>query len=345
METIYTQKHNNFTLSLVRTLDKNNYIWQTVITNKNRGEKLVLNADSADRSKWSYKESIGESPVELYNIIHSILNDKILYVFYDKFGSILMAQYHFTGGTDFDKKETLIGAYLSSGGFGSHESNFRYMKFNNKIYFILSARQQFLDKNEGFYSLDLTTSRLKKIVFTNNSRVFVATYVKHKDALDDLAYSFLSEEDLARINRTKMFMEKPYYLYEVNNDIEQRKKEINDLLLSVWLFEKYPFFGNNNHENDDSSYKNPLNGKEKKTVEKYIKEIFEFTGNTVDKKFEVFDCLYTGTPDYIDTYYFFYLDINNHVNIVRYNIYDALWYFGDFDEIALKPQIDIYKSK
>jgi len=42
--------------------------------------------------------------------------------------------------------------------------------------------------------------------------------------------------------------------------------------------------------------------------------------------------------------YFFYTDEQNQVKIIRYDMYESLWYIGGFEETDFEPQIDIYKS-
>lgn len=342
METINTQKHGNIMLNLLRTQTGKMYTWYTVLTNANNNKQLVIDSDLIE-----YEE-------KLYNIIFSYLNDKDLYVFYDKFGSVMMIHYHFTAGYTFDKKVTPISQYLCGSSFGSQSNIFRYVKLNNKIYIYLSSGQHFSNKQESFYTLDLTTSQLRKMIFSGNTKVVVAVYVENKTYFDNIAYRLLTQERINQINETKKFLEKPYYLYEISSEKEQQEKELEEIL-SVRSLEKYPTFEKTREEVEkeeekglDSSWnRNLKKSKEHKRAEKLMKEILEFTGNKMAGKYKIHDFLYEGYnnyPEYIKMYYFFCTDEHNQVQIIRYDMYENLWYIGSFEEIEFEPQIDIYKS-
>jgi hypothetical protein len=340
-ETIHTQKYGNLTLSLRRTQTGKMYTWYTALTNNNK--QLILDSDLIEHED------------KFYNIIYSYLNDKDLYIFYDKFGSVMMIHYHFTAGYTFDKKVTPISQYLCGPGLGDQSNNFRYVKLNSKIYFHLSAGQHFSNKQENFYTLDLTSSRLKKIIFDDKYKVVVAVYMRSKHYFDNIAYQLLTKEELEQTLKEReeanKFIEKPYYLYEISPYKEQQEKELEEIL-SVWSLEKYPTFEKTGEEMEEKGLDGQWNRdlskpKERKRAEKFIREILGFAGNKMAGKYKMKNFLYEGYsnyPEYVEMYYFFCTDEHNQVQIIRYDMYENLWYIGSFEEVDFEPQIDIYKS-
>lgn len=351
MDTIFCQTENNITLSLVREYKEATCNWKTILLNNKNGKKLIIDSDSLSLIHSPYVGSIKRNSfVGFYNIIFSVFNDKDIYIFYDKFGKIICVHYHFTAAYSFEKKETLLSQYLCHPNWGKQNNDFRYVRLNNKLYFYLSTGQLSTDKHKSFYTLDFVTSQLKKNVFNeSNNRMVVGIYAKHKNLYDHIDEESLSRERLDQINEFKKYLDKLYYLYEVSNNEDLRKKEI-DKFRNINLH-VYPVFEKSKEitkkellQINSTKYRNLSKKEERLRAEQILSEVLETIGHKLKSTIKIQDYFFLGNSDYMEMYYFFYTNEHNRMQITRYDMYENLWYISDFEETDFEPQIDIYKS-
>lgn len=332
MDTIYSQQHNQLNLIFLRELDGKKIQWRGILKNKN-GKELLLYSDSIEKnSAWDYQEKIGESPVNLYNISGSYLDENSLYVVYNKFGKVFIIKYTFTEGNNFVTQEKQIAEYLVSGGFGNMINKAQLIKINNDIYLILDAFQSGSRRNSKIFKINQNSlKKIKTINFLEDSDIIKVCSVdnfgkNYFQQIEDKIKNYNKVKD-ARNEKLKPSDEEYIFYKQFEDKINKKyffikKSDIENNELP---------FGVNKHIlflSDDMA----LDNLEIEKANQYIKEVLSFN-NSTNNEIQTKGYIYVNSQE---KYIAFFYKENNSINIIRYNIYESEWQIGNYKEEEIK---------
>ena len=153
IDTIYKQEFKDFSLFLIRD-DSNEDItfWETILIDKKTRSYESINLNSYKKDLiYIYQKSMAEGAFYHNNIVNSYkINDK-LFIFYTAWGKAKLFVYNLVSKKS---KDYLIGKYISSGTFGSLESDIDFHKYNDFFYFnFYGGLQGSKAESVGYYDL------------------------------------------------------------------------------------------------------------------------------------------------------------------------------------------------
>ena len=164
-DTIYQQQHNQINLRFTRTSTNTGIEWKTILINRD-GKELILNSDSIEKNlAWEHYESVGESPIDLYNIAGSYSDGKNLHVIYNRFGRVFIVKYTLEEAEKFKKEEKTLLRFSASGSFGHMVNQARFIKIRNDVYFSLYTGQSFTGTQTNIFRLNPLSYEIKQIHF------------------------------------------------------------------------------------------------------------------------------------------------------------------------------------
>ena len=340
-DTIYQQQHNQISLRFTRTSTNTGIEWKTILTNRD-GKELTLHSDSIEKNLvWEHYESVGESPIDLYNISGSHLDGKNLYIIYNRFGQVFITTYIFLEGEKFEKEEKIIQNSSSSGSFGNMSNQAQFRKIYGNIYFSLYTGHSFTGTRTNIFRLNPITYNIKQIYFKENP---VPVKVISVDNFGKIEYEQTkrkieyyenlsasektknksiapTENEIKRLNTIEQYLEKPFY-FKVMDINEEKYKEENTNLQNTGITD-YPLFGKieDSHKIDEAKIK---------YAEQYIKEVLAVYKEKDANKIQLLDFIYdSGQKNII---YFFYQKNTKEVKIIRYDNYKNEWLLRDYQE-------------
>lgn len=360
MDTIYEQQHGKIILRFIRNSNDNNIEWKLILTNKN-GRELTLHSEHIEKnSGWRYQESVGESPIDLYNIASSYLDEKNLYIIYNRFGEVFIIKYFSFEEEKFEEEKKIIQGYLVSGGFGNMVNRATLKRINNNLYFNLLTGQTGTGTRQSLYKLDLSAFTLKQIKFDEKPKPIKAIcisdsgkkwYEQEKRNIE--AYNKLSteeknkrkstaptEREINKLNFLKQYLQKPFYFKEMSTDKDKYEKEETDIKNNGLGW--YPLFSARSDDNNNINFQNignkeflPIDNNKINKAEEYLKEaIAPYLTKESLNKIKIIDYIYQSAEGY--NIFFFYRDNSSEIKIIRYNNYNNEWLVGDYQEEEIK---------
>ena len=348
MDTIYKQKLNELILTFVRTSDDSKVEWKTILKNKS-GKEIILHSDSLVKDMgWKYKESVSESPINLYNISSSYLENSNLYIIYNRFGEISLNKFTFLVGDKFDKEEKILDKYLVSGGFGNMVNQCEIKEISGDLYFTLSTGQTGTGAKDDFYKFNLLDFIPKSISFSNYSKKIKTfrisefgkkKYEQYKSVIDN--YNRMSpqekksnvaptKDEIDANNFTAKYLNNAFnYLYIKDENELKKLEEITDI-------ENYPLFLKVYGDKGYSDEVRIIDENKIRNAEQYIKEAIIISGNyQKGEQITLLDYIYdSGQKNRI---YFFYRH-KLGVNIIIFDNYDSEWLLGNYKEQDIKQE-------
>lgn len=314
---------------------------ETILTNGD-GKKLTLHSDSIEKNlAWQHYESVGESPIDLYNIAGSYSDGKNLYVIYNRFGQVFIVKYTLEEAEKFKKEEKTLLRFSASGSFGHMVNQARFIKIRNDVYFSLYTGQSFMGTQTNIFRLNPIAYSIKKINFKEKSipiKVISVDnfgkieyeqtkrkieYYENLSASEKIKKKSIAptENEIKHLNIIKEYLEKPFYfkLMDIN---EEKYKEENTYLRNAGMTD-YRLFGVSEdlHKIDEAKIKH---------AEKYIKEALTVCKEKDVNSIKLLDFIYD--PGQENMIYFFYQKNTKKVEIIRYNNYNNEWLIGDYQE-------------
>ena len=349
METIYESKSADFTIKFQRLSDTLSTTWETIFTNKN-GEELILEKDFVEKdSAWLHQETVNESPVDLYNITTSIVDDNFIYIVYNRFGEVYVVKYDWQKKEKINKEKKVIQKYLASGGFGLMKNDGELKKINNILYLYLHVGQSFSGVKSGLYIINTPNFAIAKINFNEEISPIKTTKIKQSAMqwMEQTESSIkewekmtakekeqnkdakISDEELNNLKTLKKHSAEEFSYFHLPSDIDKCRDE-ETRLFNIG-FETYSLFSTNTDFNNGSKYIQAVLVENKTValntniiVVNYIKGKVYETG------------IKNGLDD--DMIYFFYKDNPlGDVKIIRYNNHPMIgyWYIGNYKEASI----------
>jgi hypothetical protein len=342
MDTIYKQKFNDLLLSFVRNNYNSKVEWKTILKNKS-GKELILHNDIFEKdSAWTYKESISESPIDLYNISGSLLDGKNLYVIYNRFGRVSVVKFSFTENENFTKDEKVILNTKFSGGSGKMSNQADFRKINTDLYFSLYYGQSYTGTKVSLYKFNSDSfqkikqiqwgekiKRIKTISISDFGRKWYKNEEKILNSFNKLSLQDKekevppSKEDVLKFNLLKNHVDKTFSYQDM--DLDQETYREKESILNNLGLENYQLFINSEKKIEEFKIKR---------AEEYINDVllkFKISKNV--SKVKLLDYIYESEKEKI--IFFFYKD-SLETKIIRYNNYNSEWLIGDCKEEEIK---------
>ena len=340
-DTIYEQQHNQINLRFTRTSTNTGIEWKTILTNRD-GKELTLHSDSIEKNLvWEHYESVGESPIDLYNIAGSYSDGKNLYVIYNRFGQVFIVKYTLEEAEKLKKEEKTLLRFSASGSFGHMVNQARFIKIYGNIYFSLYTGHSFTGTRTNIFRLNPITYNIKQIYFKENPvpvKVISVDnfgkveyeqtkrkieYYENLNASEKTKNKSIAptENEIKRLNTIEQYLEKPF-CFKVMDINEEKYKEENINLQNTGITD-YPLFGKieDSHKIDKAKIK---------YAEQYIKEVLAVCKEKDANKIQLLDFIYDSGQENI--IYFFCQKNTKKVEIIRYNNYNNEWLLGDYKE-------------
>jgi hypothetical protein len=306
MDTIYTQTLDSLTIMLQHTKEDGFYLWKTTLSKNKTNKKITLLVDKQTIPQNSvFGNSINETFTQLYNIIGAYVDKQIIYVVYEKWGTILLYCFEFTAPDQFSIQEKELTGHFVTPAYGFLTSNAIFKKISTSLYLLVNVGQSFNTQKTTQLYLINDIQRIYELS-TYSSVCMVATYTLSNDAMQWLKTikddDIMSEDTLARYDFIKQFKDRSYYFKEISSDENKMYEELYDLQTNDLSLYKFTTF--------------PAN----ETINLILNEILVFCN--IDNNVKYLDAL---IDEQNSIFYFFYLNSDKQIQIVIYEENNSLW--------------------
>lgn len=313
MKIIYEQKIDSLSILLEYSEKNNSPQWETKLVNHKTKKEISVLLDKKEKNTLSYPSDSSinifkDNFVQLYLILGAYIHEKTLYVVYEKWGVVSLYSFQFTASEVFTSDHRELTGHFVTQAYGPLTSNAAFKEIKSSIYLLLNMGQSAnTESSSEFYRIsDIHT--INKLSFSESSTQMIATYGLSTNGRNFLA-NVIDEDQLSDnedYHYLKQFSERPYYLKKLSLDENKRVHELYEIEINgLSLYDIY-----------DSTPDIPDN----KDNEEIIKEILSFCNANTNIKY--LDCLVDGRNS---VFYFFYLDSDNHIQIMGYKKKYCIW--------------------
>lgn len=322
VKTVYRQKIRDYHESELRLNVSENdmyYIWETVIGHPDYNTILIYRDSlKKDNNKALHCAEHNDSPLHLYTIGGAIEKGVNLYVVYNKFGSVYLANYHFTIDSGYQKKELQLFPTINAADPLINVTHFR--EIEDCIFLYQASGQNFGDKLSALYSIDPKNFEVKEVVFDEDPKIVAGfcTEDGSGERLMDLKnYDEPTIDEKKELEWLKKYMRKPYYFIKLSKKEEERNKEIASIYKRGFVF--YQF---------DKDFHYILHAR---------KHIFEVLGFAkIKMKRNNYRMFFEVIQDGNNYYFFYQTGKDKKTKIIRYSSDKSYWLISDYKEEKIK---------
>jgi hypothetical protein len=346
MEVIYEHQLNNCIIKFEREDTPLSCTWKAIaVTNTNK--ELILQTDSIEKDTgWLHQETVGESPVDLYNIAAASSEGNEVLIVYNRFGHVYLAKYDLTGQANLTKETKKIKNYLASGGFGAMKNYGEFKKIDNALYLYLHTGQSFSGVHSELYRVTVSPLAIVNINFGKNAQVLKTVQIKASSKIwmqqteknigewDQMTpeekkrnkENEISKEDRANLATLKENLNKDFTIFQLGTDESLLRDE--ETRLSNIGFETHPLFNDSLSLGKAGIYLQDVLQNDTKNMSKSKITLLGYLKGKVYN-----EAVKNGLDDYM--IYFFYRDQDSgDIKIIRYNHHPLIgyWHIGNYKE-------------
>lgn len=321
------------TLSFKRTLVNNTYVYKTILKNRKSNKELLLNVESfKNNSSLEFFDERGENPLKLglFSIAGTILNDKDLYIVFNRFGTVSLHKYSFTDTDKYTEDVKIILHFFVTPALGMSGCGALMKKIGKDIYMLISSGQAYSAEKIKLMKINTNKFSVSEIIFKDNCKVAIALFVEEsaKEYIAQLEQERerniipLDKQEQEFLTTIKTFPYEGYFFRELSCDKKEMDNQISEFS-RMWLGD-YHFF-DENYFCDENYQPKKINIEQTTQI---IQEVLDYL--LENKIVKLVDVLADASDTSI--VYFFYLDDTFRLKIIRYCQYRHVWFVGDYIE-------------